>query len=298
MKVSVVVSAFNEEKKLEECLQSVKEIASEIIVIDNSSTDKTSDIAKKYTDKVFKKENLMMLNINKNFGFSKATSEWILNLDADERVTDELVGEILKLDNPALDGFLIPRKNIIFGKWIEHTGWYPDYQLRLFRNGKGRFEEKHVHEMIKVEGLTDKLNSPIMHFNYANLTQFLDKMIKNYTISEAENLIKNEYIFRGLDVFKMPIAEFVKRFFMQKGYKDGMYGLSLSLLMAFYHLVVILRVWEMLKYPEDEDALVLFKEGGEVLKKEVGYWRYQIKIEEESSLLKKNALKLKRKVRL
>ena len=298
MKVSVVVSAFNEEKKLDECLQSVGKIALEIIVIDNSSTDKTFDIAKKYTDKVFKKENLMMLNTNKNFGFSKATSEWILNLDADERVTDELAGEILKLENPAVDGLLIPRKNIIFGKWIEHTGWYPDYQLRLFRNGKGKFEEKHVHEMIKVDGLTDKLNNSIMHFNYENLTQFLDKMIKNYTISEAENLIKNNYVFRGSDIFKMPIAEFVKRFFMQKGYKDGMYGLSLSLLMAFYHLIVILRVWEIFKYPEDRDARVLLKEGGEVLRKEINYWEYQVKIEEENNMLKRNALKIKRKVRL
>jgi len=298
MKVSVVVSAFNEEKKLDECLKSVKEIASEIIVINNSSTDKTFDIAKKYTDKVFKRENLMMLNTNKNFGFSKATSEWILNLDADERVTDELSEEIKRLENPAPDGLLIPRKNIIFGKWIEHTGWYPDYHLRLFRNGKGRFEEKHVHEKIKIEGLTDKLNNPIMHFNYENLTQFLDKMIKNYTVSEAENLIKSGYKFQGSDIFKMPISEFVTRFFLQKGYKDGMYGLSLSLLMAFYHLVVILRVWEMLKYPEDGDTLALLKEGGETLKKEVGYWKYQIKIEEENGLLKKNALKFKRKVRL
>lgn len=298
MKVSVVVSAFNEEKKLDECLQSVEKIASEIIVIDNSSTDKTYDIAKRYTDKVFKRENLMMLNTNKNFGFSKATSEWILNLDADERLTDELSEEIEKLENPAFDGLSIPRKNIIFGKWIEHTGWYPDYQLRLFRNGKGRFEEKHVHEMIKVEGLTDKLNNPIIHFNYENLTQFLDKMIKNYTVSEAEHLIKNNYVFKGSDLFKMPIAEFVKRFFMQKGYKDGMYGLSLSLLMAFYHLVVILRVWEILKYPEDNDTLVLFKEGEKIMRREVGYWKYQIKIEEENSLLKKNALKLKRKVHL
>ena len=298
MKISVVVSAFNEEKKLDECLQSVGKIASEIIVIDNSSTDKTSDIAKKYTDKVFRKENLMMLNTNKNFGFSKASCEWILNLDADERMTDELSEEILKLENPAFDGFLIPRKNIIFGKWIEHTGWYPDYQLRLFRKDKGKFEEKHVHEMIRVDGLTDKLNNPIMHFNYENLTQFLDKMIKNYTVSEAENLIKNKHVFKGLDLFTVPISEFVKRFFMQKGYRDGMYGLSLSLLMAFYHLIVMLRVWEMLKYPEDRNTLTLLKEGGETLKKEINYWGYQIKIEEQNSMLKRNALKLKRKVRL
>src|SRR3989344_5797566 len=134
-KLSVAISAFNEERKIEDCLKSVS-FADEIIFVDNSSTDQTLKIAKKYTLKVFTRENNLMLNVNKNFGFSKASEEWILSLDADERITDELKKEIksiIKNNKKDVNGFWIPRKNKIFGKWMEHTGWYPDYQLRLLK---------------------------------------------------------------------------------------------------------------------------------------------------------------------
>src|SRR3989344_5565695 len=161
--LSGIVSVFNGENEIEDCLKSLS-FADEIIVVNNSSTDKTEDIARKYTNKIFIRPNNPMLNVNKNFGFTKAKGEWILNLDADERVSPELQKEIKsEILNPRLpkpgtggqakpetNGYWIPRKNIIFGKWIEHTGWYPDHQLRLFKNGKGKFEERHVHEMIKV----------------------------------------------------------------------------------------------------------------------------------------------------
>src|SRR3989344_6118283 len=128
-KVSVVISAYNEEKLLENCLKSVT-WADQVIVVDNNSTDDTAKIAKKYADEVYSCPNNLMLNVNKNYGFSKATGDWILSLDADERVTDELKKEITNVvKNDEIAGYWIPRKNIIFGKWIEHTGWYPDYQL-------------------------------------------------------------------------------------------------------------------------------------------------------------------------
>src|SRR5690349_3567566 len=126
MKVSVVVSAYNEETKIEDCLKSVKEIASEIILVNSSSTDRTVEITKKYTDKIFTRENHQMLNINKNFGFTKAESDWILCLDADERVTPELSKEILELSEKSnIDGYFMPRRNILFGKWIQHSIWWP-----------------------------------------------------------------------------------------------------------------------------------------------------------------------------
>ena len=114
MKVSVVISSFNEEGRIEDCLKSVTKIANEIIFIDNSSTDKTASIARKYTDKVFIRENNPMLDVNKNFGFSKATGKWILSLDSDERIDKELEEEILSLpEESTIDGYFIPRKNII-----------------------------------------------------------------------------------------------------------------------------------------------------------------------------------------
>lgn len=241
--LSVVVSAFNSEKEIEDCLKSVS-WAQEIIVVDNSSTDRTLEAAKKYTDNTFTKQNNPMLNVNKNFGFSKATGEWILCLDADERVTPELQKEIKeRIGNSRLSGCWIPRKNIIFGKWIEHTGWYPDHQLRLFKRGKGRFEEKHVHEMIKIQGDTEYLKNNLLHYNYASISQFLGKL-NIYVPNEAEQLINNGYKFKWQDVIRVPAKEFLSRFFAREGYKDGFHGLILSLLMSFYHLLIIATIWE------------------------------------------------------
>lgn len=299
MKVSVVISAYNEEEKIEKCLSSVKDIADEIIFVDNSSTDGTVRIARKYTDKVFSRENNPMLNVNKNFGFTKATSDWILSLDADEEVTRELASEIMQLsESEAISGYFIPRKNIIFGKWIRHTGWYPDYQLRLFRADKGRFAEKQVHEVISLVGATEHLKNPMEHLNYENITQFLNKMVKTYTVSEAENLISQGYKYNSLDLVRMPLSEFLKRYFAESGYKDGMHGLVLSLLQGFYHFVVFLRLWEANNYPDEKDGQVLLLEGKKMVSREFKYWVAHTKIENESNIFKKHLLKVKRKILL
>ena len=167
--LSVVVSAFNEEKKIATCLNSVK-WAHEIIFVDNSSTDKTVEIARKYTTKIIKQENNpMSIDLQKNVGFSKATGDWILSIDADESVSKELQQEIvdaINKTNEEINGYWIPRKNIIFGKWIKYAGWYPDYQMRLFVRGKGKYTAKHVHEMIQVDGALGHISSPLDHRNY------------------------------------------------------------------------------------------------------------------------------------
>ncbi|MBL7159439.1 glycosyltransferase family 2 protein, partial [Candidatus Microgenomates bacterium] len=161
IKITVVISAYNEEKNIKECLESVRQLADEIILIDNTSTDKTVEIASSMGQKVkiFIRPNNLMLNINKNFGFSKAVNEWILNLDADERVSKSLKHEIIKTlkQKNRVIGYWTPRKNIIFGKWIKHGIWWPDHQLRLFKKNKGGFPCKHIHEYLKVEGKTARL---------------------------------------------------------------------------------------------------------------------------------------------
>lgn len=258
-KISAVISAYNEEKKIDGCLESVS-FADEIIVVNNSSTDKTSQIAKKYTSKIFDRENNPMLNINKNFGFTKATSDWILCLDADERVSPELAKEIKEAlsdssgdsssrqvgtqNNKVVNAYWIPRKNIIFGKWIKYSGWYPDYQLRLFKKESGKFPEKHVHEMIEIKGETDHLRGEIIHYNQDNIAHFLNKHLFIYAPNEAEQLIEKGYVFNYLDAIRFPFKEFLSRFFAREGYKDGLHGLVLSILMAFYHFTIFTILWE------------------------------------------------------
>lgn len=298
--LSVVVSAFNSEKELEDCLKSAA-FAQEIIVVDNSSTDRTLDVATKYTEKVFVRQNNPMLNVNKNFGFSKATGEWILCLDADERVTPELAQEIkseIKKSNSGINGYWIPRKNIIFGKWIEHTGWYPDHQMRLFRRGKGKFEEKHVHEMIKVQGETAYLMNNLLHYNYATISQFLGKL-NIYIPNEAEQLIINGYKFKWQDAISAPAKEFLSRFFAREGYKDGFHGLMLSLLMSFYHLLIITTVWEKRGFEKIEITNIEGEVKEEFRKshKDLLFWINNEKLKKIKNPLKKIAYKIYKKIR-
>ncbi len=301
-KISAVVSAYNEENRIEKCLSSLK-FCDEIVVIDNESTDGTAEIAKKYTSKIFsQKNNPAAIDLLKNLGFEKATNDWILSIDADEEVSKELSEEIQKKlkenisDN--INGFWIPRKNFIFGKWIEHnTGWYPDHQLRLFRKNKGKFISKHVHEDLKIEGKTEKLNSHIIHHNYDSVSQFIHKTIR-YAPNEAEEKLRKGYEFSYFDAIRFPLNDFLIWFFARKGYKDGFHGLMLALLMAFYHLLVFAYIWERKDFKEYDGENFLKDTEKEFNKagKDILYWISKEKIESIKNPLSKNLHKLANKL--
>jgi len=299
--ISVVISAYNEEEKIAECLESVKEFADEIIVVDNASTDKTSDIAKKYTKKVYHQKNdPEHIDIQKNYGFTKATGEWILSLDADERVTQSLAVQIkgiVATSTVDMVGYWIPRKNMIFGKWIQHTGWYPDFQLRLFRNGRGSYSDAYVHAHLSLEGATEKLTEPIVHLNFETIHQFLFKHMMLYAPSEAAKMLADGYQFQWSDAIVMPVKEFMSRFFAREGYKDGFHGLMLSLFMAFYHLLIFANIWERMKFIEAgtgdilSDVEDIVKKSG----KDMHYWLATEKLKKAKGLSEKFMLKMKRK---
>jgi len=297
-KLSIVISAFNEEGRIEKCLQAAS-FADEIIFIDNSSTDDTPKIARKYTSKVYKRPNNMMLNINKNYGFSKATGEWILSLDADEILTPELIQEIHQVisRDSGISGYWIPRKNIIFGKWIQNSIWWPDYQLRLFKREKGKFAEKHVHEMLAVSGETEKLLHPFIHDNYSSVSQFIQKLDKIYTESEVNNFLTTGKQISWVDAITFPLQDFLKTFFAQKGYKDGLHGLVLSLLQAFYAEVVFAKIWEKQGFPDYNEKHFLehvqkeFRKGA----LEIKYWFFTASLEQTHNPFKKISLKFSRR---
>ena len=297
--LSVVISAFNEESKIKDCLESVK-WAEEIIFVDNTSQDKTVSIAKEYTEKIFIVPNNLMLNVNKNFGFRKATGDWILSLDADERVTSELKEEIKSTvyppAKPTTDGYYIPRKNIIFGKWIQHSIWWPDEQLRLLKNGKGKFPEKSVHELLEISGQTKHLKNSLVHQNYFSISQYLYKMDKIYSENEASNFIKSGKKINWSDAVSWPISDFLKTFFAQEGYKDGLHGLVLSLLQAFYTLVVFAKIWEKQGFEEEQLSI---KEIGSQFKKsekEINYWLWESKIRTSNNPLTKLFWRVRRRL--
>ncbi len=308
-KVSAVITVFNEEDNIERCLKSLK-FADEIVVVDNGSLDKTVEIAKKYTDKIFsQKNNPKEIDLQKNFGFEKAESEWILSIDADEEVSPELANEILKILEPratgngpraGVNGYFIPRKNIIFGKFIEHTGWYPDLQLRLFRKGKAKFVKAHVHEQVKLEGEAAYLSSDLIHHHYNSILEFLDRTITLYAPNEAQDYLNKGYVFSYFDAIRFPLNEFLSRFFARKGYKDGFHGLVLSMLMAFYHFLIFAFIWEKKGFKEyDKDDFLSetekeFKKGG----KEIAYWITKEKLEAIQNPLQKSLNKITSKLRI
>lgn len=314
--LSVVVSVFNGERYLSDCLESIKGIADEIIVVDHESSDTSLSIAKKFTKKIFTQKNdSTKIDLQKNFGFDKATKDWILSLDADERVTPELVEEIRGIlsrssstltptlsqkerENKEINAYAVPRKNIIFGKWIEHTGWYPDYQIRLFRNGKGKFTKKHVHESIEIQGTVEKLVHPFIHEAYQSIYQFLHRGLTIYAPNEAEALKDNGYVFSYADAIRFPFQEFLSRFFAREGYKDGFHGLTLSFLMAFYHFGVFLYLWEYEKFPDNVNANTLLKHELHAVHSEWSYWVTSVNINESKNSAKKVLLKAKRKLGL
>lgn len=299
--LSVVISVYNEEKRLSKTLASVS-FADEIIVVDNSSIDRTPLIAKEYTKRIYTRPNYAMLNINKNFGFTKASGDWILCLDADETVTPELAKEIksaISNKQLAISGYWIPRKNIIFGKWIRHSIWWPDYQLRLFKNGKGKFPEQHVHEMLALEGTSDKLTHSMVHDNYSSISQFIRKMDTIYTENEVENRIKKGEKIVWIDAIAYPIRDFLKTFLAQEGYKDGLHGLVLSILQAFYMFIVFAKIWERQGFFDynDEDFLAKIYKQFLHQRREFKYWYYTVKINRAKKIGDKILYKLLRKLR-
>jgi glycosyltransferase involved in cell wall biosynthesis len=239
--ITAVVLTKNEEKNLPQCLDSVSWV-DEKIIVDDESTDKTIKIAEKAGAKVFKRK-LDDFASQRNFALSKVKTEWVLLIDPDETLPQKLQREMLQaMKLKGIDGFYFPRKNIIFGQWIKHSGWYPDYQLHFFRTKKGKYVGK-VHEQVEIKGKVGYLKTPLIHNNYQSITQFLEKLT-HYTDLAAEKQIKLGYQFSWPDLIQKPLDEFLRRFFAEKGYKDGIHGLALGLLQSFSELVVYLRIWE------------------------------------------------------
>lgn len=233
-KISVIIITGNEKNNIRDCLESVK-WADEIIVVDSESTDGTVEIAKEFTENVFIKR-WEGFSKQKLFAMQQAGNEWVLSLDADERVKPRLAEEILSKDLSHADGFYIRRENYFMGKLITGCGWGNDYQLRLFRKSKTKLTDNLVHEGFVVSGKRAKLENEIIHFTYNNLHHALEK-INDYTDLEAAEKasVKNVTI---ISIAVKPFIGFLQHFFARRGFKDGIYGFFVSVL----HAITILQV--------------------------------------------------------
>lgn len=247
--VSIIVIAKNEEKRLGECLQSVS-WAQEIIVIDDESADRTAELARSFSAKVFRRA-MDIEGRQRNFGFDQATQPWMLSLDADERVTPALAEEIReKLARYANDlsvtGFAIPIKTFIGSRWIKGAGYYPARKTRLFRKGKFRYEEARVHPRALYEGKIIELKGDLLHYSCANLGEFIKKFNRE-TDLEAEKWVLDGRKIGSVKTVRKMVDRFLKNYFLKDGWRDGFMGLVMSLFHSFYQLISYAKYREMTK---------------------------------------------------
>jgi glycosyltransferase involved in cell wall biosynthesis len=274
-KISVVINTFNEEAIIERAIKSVS-WADEVLVCDMHSDDNTAVIAKKQGAKIILHKRLNFVEPARNLAISKSSHDWILILDPDEEIPESL-GVKLKeiISKPGVVTHVeIPRKNIIFGKWMKAAMWWPDNNIRFFKRDTVSWSNK-IHSKPKTQGqgltLFPEERYAITHYHYNSVGQFLNKL-NRYTDIQARELKNDGYDFEWRDLIKKPLGEFLSRFFAHRGYEDGVHGLALSLLQAFSHLVMVLKVWELKEFEKKnlnfEDVKTTFKDSGV----EVAYW--------------------------
>jgi glycosyltransferase involved in cell wall biosynthesis len=245
--LSVIVNTLNEEANIADCLASVKDLADEIVVVDMHSDDRTVEIAKSHGAKVFQYERVGYVEPARNFAFTKATCDWLLVLDADERVLPGLADTIRQtMAKPEAEIYYLPRKNLLLGRWMEHALWWPDYQMRLWKRGKVQWPNE-VHGIPKTTEPTANIESDpkaaIEHHAYDTISEFVS-MINSYTNHEVRALEEAHYSFRRRHVIVHPLKEFWRRYFKTGGYKDGFDGLMLAFLLMCYKGVAVLKYWE------------------------------------------------------
>ena len=243
-KISAIIITCNEEKNIGRCLSSMDWV-DEIVVVDSQSTDDTKKIASEFTQKVFdiKWEGFGKA---KDHAKDKASHPWILSVDADEVVTEDLKEEIQNItkSEDSLNGYYVPRKSNFLGKWIKHGGWYPDYVLRLFKKDKAKFNHSMVHEKVEVNGRTGYLRNDLLHYTDPNFDHYLEKLNK-YTSLGAEELFRKGKKAKLFDVIFRPLAVFFKMYFVKKGFLDGVSGFILAVCSAFHVFSKYVKLWHI-----------------------------------------------------
>lgn len=282
--LSVVLATFNEEKNIADCLNSVKGLADETIIVDESSTDRTREIAEKLGAKVIKTHHEPIFHVTKNKAINAATKDWILQLDADERITPEQKKEIeailegksfgydswisplkasinkvlpifsspRKLKEPAA-AYWLPRKNYFLTRYLTHGGQYPDPVIRLFQRGKAILPAKDVHEQMKVDGIVGWLKNDLDHYATPEFSRYLLRE-NRYSSLHAQELMDSGVKITVLNtlnyLFVKPLLTFLKMYFRYRGFLDGFPGFVFCLYSGLHHAFSYMKLWELYRQNE------------------------------------------------
>lgn len=257
LSLSVVLAVHNEAKILPNCLDAVKTIQDELIIVDGESTDDTVAVAKKYGAKVISTTNKVNFHINKQMAMDAATGELVLQLDADEVIDDQLIAFIAELKKPEsatakqhqqYAAWWIKRRNYFLGKFLQKGGQYPDPAIRLYRNGKARLPQKDVHEFMQVDGETGTADGDMLHYGNPTFGDYLRKF-NTYTSFKATQLEELHVPLNVGSSFKylvwMPLSTFCSLYIRHRGYVDGVPGFVFASWSGLHHAVAYLKLWEL-----------------------------------------------------
>ena len=250
--LSIAIATYNEEANLEKCLEAVKDIADEIVIVDGSSTDNTVKIAKKYKAKVVVTDNPPIFHINKQKAIDLCRGDWILQLDADEVVTKDLKREMMVIigDGSGISAYWVKRRNYFLGKWLKKGGQYPDPVIRFFKNGQAFLPCKSVHEQIQVNGEVGWLKNDMLHYSVPTFSRYLTNS-NRYTSLTASELKEKKVVINLPNSIKyivyMPLKTFFLLYFRHKGFVDGFSGFVFALFSGLHYAISYVKLWEKQK---------------------------------------------------
>lgn len=255
-KISAVLITFNEEARVGRALESLADVSDDIVVVDSFSRDRTLHICSAFTSKIIQRQ-WNGYRDQKEFATQQAQNDWVLSLDADEELSPELRREILEFKRDGgdgIDGFYLPRRTFFLGRWIDHTTWYPDWQMRLFRRSCGGWAGGSVHEAFQLKGRSGRFRGHLQHYSYESLSEYLQKLDEFSSLAARDRMRAGERT-RFTRFLLYPPAAFLKNYALRRGFLDGFPGFAVSALAAVSALFKELKLWELQHHDQRESTL-------------------------------------------